>query len=112
MKIDLEALDIEKLDNFKGGEGFFLTKRFVSNDYTVMNAVLKPDCSIGLHTHDDGCEIIRVISGCGKMVCDGEVEILEPGSVHICKQGSSHTFKNEDKCDLVFFAVVLKTANK
>lgn len=109
MKIELEKNECEKLENFKDGEGYFLRKKYQEDGFIVMNACLKENCSIGLHVHKNEYEIIRIISGIGKMICNGEVEILKPGDVHICKENQRHTFKNENKEDLIFFATVIKS---
>ena len=60
----------------------------------------------GLHTHETTCEVIYIISGTGKVLCDGAYEPLAPGACHYCPKGHAHSLINDSDGDLVFFAVV------
>ena len=59
-----------------------------------------------MHKHLDTCEIIIILSGKAKAICDGETEMLVAGSCHFCPRGSSHTLMNIGEDDLVFVAAV------
>ena len=69
---------------------------------------LIPGASIGMHTHEDSCEVIYVLSGTASFVFNGEPETVEAGQAHYCPKGGTHTMKNNGDCDLVFLAVVPK----
>ena len=62
-----------------------------------------PSISAGL-----GDDINYVLSGNGKATCDGEEEILSPGTCHICKKGSEHSIENTGDEDLVLLTVVVE----
>ena len=99
MKIELDNIEYEIKDNFNGGNIY----------YDGLNKImLITGASIGLHTHSNSSEIIYIISGSGKNICEGKEERLHEGGVHYCKKGSSHIFINVSNEDLIFFAVVAK----
>lgn len=59
------------------------------------------------HSHPDGEELIYVISGSGKVVVDGEVAKLEPGTAVLFPRGSIHMVRNsgtEELKVICFFA--------
>jgi len=51
-----------------------------------------------------------VISGHGRAICDGEEEMLVPGTCHYCRNGQAHSIINDGDEDLIIFTVVPKTA--
>lgn len=48
-----------------------------------------------------------ILSGLGKATCDGNEELLAPGTCHICKKGSEHSILNTGPEDLVMLTVVV-----
>ena len=108
MKFRFEELELKRLVNFIGGEKELCAHMFVDELNKILKGRLVKGASIGLHTHVDTSEIIFVLSGEGKMICDGKEEKLVKGDVHYCPKGSSHTLMNENDEDLEFFAVVPK----
>ena len=72
----------------------------------IMKGRLIPGASIGLHTHETNSEIIYVLEGTGKVLCDGAYELLAAGSCHYCPKGHAHSLINDSAADLIFFAVV------
>ena len=42
----------------------------------------------------------------GKVICDGETEIVHAGSCHFCPKGHTHSLINDSGADLAFFAVI------
>ena len=94
------------LEHFKGGEGALRTRMVVNEANRFMRGCLKQGCSIGMHTHEDNCEILYVISGEGVAVMDGAEEVLLAGDYHYCPKGHAHTLKNCKEEDLIFFAVI------
>lgn len=106
MLIDFEKIPEKVIPNFKGGEKEFAVRMFDDGDNRIMRGRLAPGASIGLHTHMDSCEIVFVISGEGKMLCDGVYEPLSAGSCTYCPDGHEHSLINDGGEDLVFYAVV------
>ncbi len=108
MKIDFNNIEAEIKNNFNNGEKYFEVKTYNDGLNKIMMGKLIPGASIGLHTHTDSSEIIYVLSGSGKNICDGIEERLNPGDTHYCKKGSNHTFINDGNEDLIFLAIVPK----
>jgi quercetin dioxygenase-like cupin family protein len=106
MKIMFDQMNDTVLEHFNGGQGEFVAKMFNDGKCKILRGLLKPGCSIGMHTHVTSSEVIYVLSGEGKMYMADGVETLTAGDCHYCPQGQSHSFVNESNADLTFFAVV------
>ena len=108
MNIDFEKVDLSVIPNFKGGEKELRARMFFDGTNRIMKGLLVPGASIGMHTHEDNCEMILVLSGNGSVICDGERSAVSAGMCHYCPQGHSHSLINDSEADLEFFAVVPK----
>ena len=106
MKIDFNKMEEEIKPNFKGGEKEYRVKDYTDDLNKIMRGRLIPGASIGLHTHEVNSEIIYIIKGSGKTICDGVEFRLNEGDCTYCKKGHNHTLINDTNEDLVFFAVV------
>lgn len=106
MKIDFKKMGATVLPKFKGGEKEMVAKMFVDERNRIMQSKLGPGASIGMHCHDTSSEIIYILSGQGKAICEGKEEMLTAGDCHYCMKGETHTLMNNGTEDLVFFAVV------
>lgn len=106
MLIDFSNMEEQVIPGFLGGEGTFHARMRVDELGKIMRAALEPGSSIGLHTHDASSEIIYILAGKGKVLCDGEYETLSAGSCHYCPKGHSHSLINDSDAPLEFFAVV------
>ena len=107
MKIDFNDIQPSVLQNFQGGQGQLVSRRYQDGNNKIGFALLTPGSSIGMHAHVTSSEIIFVISGEGKMTLgDGSVETLRAGDCHYCPKGGSHSLANEGTEDLIFRAVV------
>ena len=79
------------------------------NDGTgTMTVRIHPGGCIGTHRQDSGDDLNYVLSGTGRAICDGQEELLQPGVMHICPQGSEHTIENTGDEDLVLLTLVVK----
>ncbi len=106
MIIDLKNEKATVIHNFKGGEKSISAKMFFDGKNRILHGVLESGATIGVHTHETNSEIIYFLSGKGKMLMDGEYEIVEAGMCHYCPKGHTHSLINDSTEDLVFFAVV------
>ena len=106
MLINFNDIPEKALEHFKGGEKIFRAKMFTDENNKIMRGVLEAGASIGLHTHDGNSEIVFILEGKGKMLCDGVYEELSAGSCTYCPMGHEHSLINDSDGDLVFFAVV------
>lgn len=106
MLIEFDKIDKSILPNFKGGEGELIANMFTDDNNKILFGRLTPASSIGIHTHDDGSEIIYILKGNGCVLFDDTREIIAEGSCHYCPMGHSHSLINDSNSDLVFIAVV------
>ena len=115
MIIDFNEMDITILPNFKGGDMEFKANMFFDGTNRIFKGCLVPGASIGVHAHDDSCEVIFIISGDGKIyesAPDGteKTQEVHTGDCLYCPKGHTHSLSNPSasESDLVFYAVVPK----
>ena len=65
MIIDFDKIDASVFPAFKGGEKEFSANMFFDGTNRIFKGRLIPGSSIGIHTHDDSCEVIFIIEGNG-----------------------------------------------
>ena len=106
MKLNFDQMDVQVLKQFRGGEGELRARMYTDAHNKIMRSILPAGSSVGLHTHEGDSEIIYILSGKGKVLCDGEYEPLAAGDCHYCPSGHSHSLINDSDGDLTFFAVV------
>lgn len=106
MLVDFENINQTVIPHFRGGEKETVAKMYVDNTIKIMYGKLESGASIGMHTHDTSSEVIYILSGNGKVIYDGETEILTAGKAHYCPKGHSHSLINDSDNDLIFFAAV------
>ena len=106
MRVKFEHIEEEIIPHMRGGEKSFAVKSFSDGLCKIMRGRLIPGASIGLHTHESNCEVIYVLQGEGKVLCDGEYEELSAGACHYCPKGHAHSLINDGDAELLFFAVI------
>lgn len=106
MRIDFDAMEETIIPHMRGGEKEVAARMYTDELGKIMRGRLIPGASIGLHTHETSSEIIYILSGTGKALCDGAYEELSAGRCHYCPKGHTHSLINDGGEDLVFFAVV------
>ena len=106
MLINFEQMEEVAVPHMRGGEGELIRRIFANEDTRIMKGRLTPGSTIGLHTHETDSEMICILSGKGRVLCDGVYEPLSAGSVHYCPKGHEHSLINDSDGDLTFFAVV------
>lgn len=109
MIIKPKELEYAHLENFKGGEKHLEAKMYFDGINRILTqARLIPGASIGMHTHDDSCEVIFILKGCGIIIEDGTRKTVQAGDCLYCPKGGTHSLLNDSDADLVFCAVVPK----
>ena len=92
MKIEFDKMDVTLLPNFKGGEKEFAANMFFDGTNRIFKGRLVPGASIGMHTHDDSCEVIFILEGKGTIVeivpSSGE-ESVSPVSAAVLSENAS-----------------------
>ena len=106
MIIKFDEIKETELKAFYGGDGALIANMYVDEKNKILRGKLVPGASIGLHRHVSTSEIIFILSGEGKSVCDGKEEMLRVGDCHYCPKGSEHCLINVGDEDLCFYAVV------
>ena len=108
-----EDRQIERKDNFKGGEGYLVNRVILPADGMygkgrIFNTVtLEKNCEIGWHVHDGDGETYLVISGEGEYIDTGTVPTVRAGDVCFTDSGEGHSMKNLRDEPLVLVALVL-----
>ena len=111
MILKFDQIELSHLPEFKGGEKELAANMFFDGTNRIFKGCLVPGASIGVHTHDDSCEVIFIISGDGKIyesAPDGteKTQEVHTGDCLYCPKGGSHSLVNDSGSDLVFCAVV------
>ena len=106
MLLNFEQIEEKVIPKMRGGEGEMIARMSVNEDTKIMRGRLTPGSTIGLHVHETDSEMICVLSGTGKVLCDGEYEPLAAGSVHYCPRGHQHSLINDGTEDLEILAMI------
>ena len=114
MTIDFNKIDLSILPNFKGGEKELAANMFFDGTNRIFKGRLIPGATIGMHTHDDSCEVIFILEGHGTILeREPGAEVIDrsvgEGDCLYCPKGHAHSLQNTAaEGDLVFYAVVPK----
>ena len=106
MVIDFDKIpEVHQMD-FKGGKGALDTRNSVDDKVRIMYSTLRPGASSGLHTHENNCEVVYVISGEATFHYNGQMETVRVRQCHYCPMGHSHYMENLTDHDVVYLAIV------
>ena len=109
MIIDFRQMEETILPNFKGGQKEFAANMFFDGTNRIFRGRLVPGATIGMHTHEDSCEVIFILEGKGVIVEDDATSAVSAGDCLYCPKGGRHSLQNtSEEADLVFYAVVPK----
>ena len=106
MLIDFTAIPEKIMNNMRGGEKEVAMRIYDDGLCKILNGKLIPGASIGLHTHENDSETIYILSGTGKVLCDGVYEPLKPGDVHYCPMGHAHSLINDGEENLEVLGII------
>jgi len=109
MKLDFNAIPAVTVPHFKGGEGEAVVRKFDDERMGgCVHVTLAPGSSIGMHTHQGNCEVVRILAGCGTCYDDEEVYPIQAGDYTYCPEGHSHSIVNTGTEPLVLYGVLPK----
>ena len=108
MLIDFNKTKEITVPGMNNGTGMMTAKMYMDAQGKVIPCAIHKGGSIGVHKHETSDDINYVLSGNGKATCDGEEEILSPGTCHICTKGSEHSIENTGDEDLVLLTIVVE----
>ena len=106
MIVDFEKIEEKEICYCHGGELSVFVKDILSGKSKVSLIRIPPGASIGSHCHFDNTEYDYAISGEGTAVINEITEFIEPGDIHICKQGSMHSILNTSEEDFIFLSII------
>lgn len=108
MLINFNEISEHTLSGMNNGTGKMCAKMYMTASEKVIPCRIHVGGSIGTHKHETSDDINYILSGTGKAICDGKVEILTAGCCHICKKGSEHSIINTGNEDLCLITVVVE----
>lgn len=103
---DLNTMQADTMQNFKGGEGYVLMKMAKAGGNKIMLATMPKGSSVGFHTHEADMEVICVQQGTATIVLDSTELTYTAGQVHYCPKGHGHSISNLADEDLVIYNIV------
>ncbi|WP_026510193.1 MULTISPECIES: sugar phosphate nucleotidyltransferase [unclassified Butyrivibrio] len=78
-------------------------------DSLTIKVTLNPGHEMNYHSHERRDEVWSIVRGVGKVIIDGQEQIVRPGDVVNMKAGSKHTIINESDEELQVIEVQLGT---
>ena len=90
----LTNIEKETLDNAN-----FRQVLFTSPHVQLVLMALKPGEDIGLETHDDVDQFIRVEAGRGTALLDGKEHVVEDGTAVVIPAGTKHNIINSSRTE-------------
>ena len=106
MIIKFDEIEEKELKAFQGGMYALNAKIYTDGQNKILRGRLIPGASVGTHRHETSSEIIFLLQGQAKSICDGKEEILFAGDCHYCPKGSEHCLINVGEEEVLFYAVV------
>lgn len=76
MIFEYDENNLDKFENFKGGEKYIEAKMYFDGLNRFMIGHIPTGGSVGEHVHETNSEVIYVISGNGYVIYDGQREEL------------------------------------
>ncbi|MDD7389186.1 MAG: cupin domain-containing protein [Lachnospiraceae bacterium] len=108
MLIDFNQMKEITAPGMNNGTGTMNARMYADENNRMICCRIHAGGSIGTHKQEGSSDINYILSGHGRAICDGEEEMLTPGTCHYCKSGQEHTIINDGDEDLVLFTVVPK----
>lgn len=106
MIIDFKNIETLVHQNFRGGEKEVSLQVVEEGKFKLLQGMLIPGATIGLHSHDINAEIIYVIKGNATLFTGKDYLPLTEGMAHICQNGRTHSLQNLSNENVQFFAVI------
>jgi quercetin dioxygenase-like cupin family protein len=113
MFIEVKDMKPELRENMRGGDGTVVITNILPKECLPPKArlsaviTLNKGCGIGEHKHEGEEEIFYCISGEGVLNDNGVSKTIRKGDSHICKDGETHSIRNDKDEQLIFFAVIV-----
>ena len=108
-----EDIRVREVEHAQGGDGcvcfydWLLPEDAPGHGRVISKLVIPPHCSIGYHQHEGEFEAFYVLEGEATVNDNGTEIVLQPGDMHMCKNGDSHGTRNNGDKDMVMLALIL-----
>lgn len=113
MTIKFDEMDTTVLPEFKGGKKELAANMFFDGTNRIFKGRLVPGATIGMHVHEDSCEVIFILEGKGTIIEKGPdtdestTRSVTSGDCLYCPKNHAHSLQNtSNEGDLLFYAVV------
>ena len=113
MILKLDEITLSRFPEFKGGTKELAANMFFDGTNRIFRGCLVPGASIGVHTHEDSCEVIFIQEGRGLLFePEAGYKEVHSGDCLYCPKGHTHSLVNPEDAseDLTFLAVVASQA--
>ena len=113
MLLKREDCQLRVIPEMKGGKGEFELTHILGHEELLHKGrlfgrgVLKPGCSVGLHSHKEDFEVCYFLKGNGYVREAGSLRQVEPGDCTVTAYGDSHEIINTGTEDLEYMVLVL-----
>ena len=110
-----EDIRVRKVVGAQGGDNevvfydWLLPEEAKGHGRVFSKLVIPPGASIGYHEHKGEIGVLYILSGEATINDNGEEVILKAGDMNLCKDGCSHSTRNEGSEDLVLIAISMNT---
>lgn len=110
-----EDIKERRVNNAQGGENevvfydWLLPEEAKGHGRVFSKLVIPPGASIGYHEHKGEFGVLYILSGEATINDNGNEVILRAGDMNLCRDGCSHSTKNNGTEDLVLIAMSMNT---
>jgi len=84
---------------------------FTSTHCQLVLMCLQPSEEIGMEVHPDNDQFLRIEQGVGKVIMNGEAELLQEGSAIVVPAGTQHNIINTSATDTMKLYTVYSPAH-
>lgn len=85
--------------------GSYRSVLFTAENMQLVAMSIKPNQEIGMETHEQGGQFIRIEKGKARFIIDGQVWDATDGFAVVIPQGTPHNVINTGKDDLKLYAI-------
>jgi len=101
-RVDLNSLNSEPLSHdTSSSKQVFIRNGTIPHLTQLAQVHIPPGTRLTPHAHSDMHEIFIVLSGQGRLHCEGATHAIEPGTCIQIAPGEVHAFENDDDGELV-----------
>ena len=92
--------------------GYFREVLFTTNKSQLVVMALKPGEDIGMEVHSEHDQFIRIESGKGKAIMNGEEHEISDGSAVVIPAGTQHNIVNTSEVEMKLYTIYTPPEHK